>query len=202
MARAESMVGFANQLAGNHLVAQRHFETGLRHLTSGSRSRAAHDLYDPTGGLLVGMARSLLYRGVLGQSLDYARLAIVEAEKSSYPAMLCRNLIVTVPVYLVLGDWQRSEQRIAQLTDLSAAHSLKLYQAIAAGMRGRWLLLQNNIRDGVALLKRASETRERARLDEGEGRHSGVQIGQGLSRSRKQLAVIDRVGKASVRRFV
>jgi hypothetical protein len=160
MARAESMVGFANQLAGNHLVAQRHFETGLRHSASGSRSRAGHDLYDPTSGLLVGMARSLLYRGVLGQSLDYARLAIVEAEKSSYPAMLCRNLIVTVPVYLVLGDWQRSEQRIAQLTDLSAAHSLKLYQAIAAGMRGRWLLLQNNIRDGVALLKRASEELE------------------------------------------
>jgi hypothetical protein len=67
----------------------------------------------------------------------------------------------SVPVYLVLlDDWQRSEQCIAQLTDLSAAHSLKLYQAIAAGMRGRWLLLQNNIRDGVALLKRASEELE------------------------------------------
>jgi hypothetical protein len=29
-----------------------------------------------------------------------------------------------------------------------------------AGMRGRWLLLQNNIRDGVPLLKRASEELE------------------------------------------
>jgi predicted ATPase/DNA-binding winged helix-turn-helix (wHTH) protein len=160
MARAESMVGFANQLAGNHLVAQRHFEAGLNHLASGSRLRARHHLYDPTSGLLVGMARSLLYRGVLGQSLDYARLAIEEAEKSSHPAMLCRNLIVTVPVYLVLDDWQRSEQCIAQMTDVSAAHSLKLYQAIAAGIRGRWLLLQNNIRDGVALLKRASDELE------------------------------------------
>jgi predicted ATPase/DNA-binding winged helix-turn-helix (wHTH) protein len=157
MARAESMVGFANQLAGNHLVAQRHFEVGLRHLASGSRLRARHHLYDPTSALLVGMARSLLYRGVLGQSLDYARRAIEETEKSSHPAMLCRNLIVTVPVYLVLGDWQRSEQCIAQMTEASAAHSLKLFQAIAAGMRGRWLLLQNNTGDGVALLKRASD---------------------------------------------
>jgi predicted ATPase len=113
----------------------------------------------------------------------------------------------------------------------------------------RRLLLQNNIRDGVALLKRASEeleaeggdmltmefvsdlgaglaasgqheealtlvvnalvaqepgrkTRERARLDEGERPHPGVQIGQGLSRSRKKLAVIYRVGKTSVRRLV
>jgi tetratricopeptide (TPR) repeat protein len=160
MARAEAMVGFASQLAGNHLVAQRHFEAGLRYLASGSRLRVGHHLYDPTSDLLVGMARSLLYRGVLGQSLDYARLAIEEAEKSSHPAMLCRILIVTVPVYLVLDDWQRSDQCIAQMTDVSAAHSLKLYQAIAAGMRGRWLLLQNNIRDGVSLLKRASEELE------------------------------------------
>jgi predicted ATPase/DNA-binding winged helix-turn-helix (wHTH) protein len=160
VARAEAMVGFANQLAGNHLVAQRHFEAGLRYLASGSRLRAGHHLYDPTSDLLVGMARSMLYRGVLGQSLDYARLAIEEAEKSSHPAMLCRILIVTVPVYLVLDDWHRSDQCIAQMTEVSAAHSLKLYQAIAAGMRGRWLLLQNNIRDGVPLLKRASEELE------------------------------------------
>jgi predicted ATPase/DNA-binding winged helix-turn-helix (wHTH) protein len=160
MARAEAMVGFANHLAGNHLVAQRHFEAGLRYSASGSRLRAGHHLYDPTSGLLVGMARSLLYRGVLDQSLDYARLAIEEAEKSSAPAMMCRILIVIVPVYLALDDWQSSEQCIAQMTEVSAAHSLKLYQAIAAGMRGRWLLLQNNIRDGVALLKRASEELE------------------------------------------
>src|SRR5258706_1030058 len=160
MARAEAMVGFANHLAGNHLVAQRHYEAGLRYSASGSRLRAGHHLYDPTSGLLVGMARSMLYRGVLDQSLDYARLAIEEAEKSDHPATLCRILIVILPVYLALDDWQRSEQGIAQLTDLSAAHSLKPYQAIATGMRGRWLLLQNNIRDGVALLKRASNELE------------------------------------------
>jgi predicted ATPase/DNA-binding winged helix-turn-helix (wHTH) protein len=164
MARAEAMAGFANHLAGNHPVAQRHFETGLRYSASDSRLRARHHLhdhlYDPTSGLLVGMARSLLYRGLLGQSLDYARLAIEEAEKSRHPAMMCRILIVIVPVYLALDDWQRSKQCIVQLTDLSAAHSLKPYQAIATGMRGRWLLLQSNIRDGVALLKRASEELE------------------------------------------
>jgi predicted ATPase/DNA-binding winged helix-turn-helix (wHTH) protein len=157
MANAESMLGFANHLAGNHLVAQRHFEAGLRYSASGSRLRAGHHLYDATSDLLVGMARSLLYRGLLDQSQEYARLAIEGAKKYDHPATLCRILIVILPVYLALDDWQRSEQCIAQLTDLSAAHSLKPYQAIAAGMRGRWLLLQSNIRDGVALLKRASE---------------------------------------------
>lgn len=157
MAYAESMLGFANHLAGKHLVAQIHFEIGLSYVTSGSRLPAGHHLHDPTSDLLVGMARALFYRGALDQSLDFARRALEEAEKSDHPATLCRILIVTLPVYMEMDDWQRSEQCIMQLADLSESHSLKLYQAIATGMRGRWLLLQDNIRDGVALLKRASE---------------------------------------------
>src|SRR6266436_2863753 len=163
MARAESMLGMANHLAGNHLVAQTHFEAGLRHSASGSRSRAGHHLYHPTSFLLVGMARSLLYRGVLDQSLEYARLAIEEGEKSGLPTILCRSLILILPVYLTLDDWRRSEQYIVQLTDLSAAHALKAYHAMATGFRGRWLLLQNNVRDGIPLLKRASEELEAER---------------------------------------
>ena len=163
MARAESMLGMANHLAGNHLVAQTHFEAGLRHSASGSRLRAGHHLYHPTSFLLVGMARSLLYRGVLDQSLEYARLAIEEGEKSGLPTTLCRSLILILPVYLALDDWRMSEQHIAQLTDLSAAHALKAYHAMATGFRGRWLLLQNNVRDGIPLLKRASEELEAER---------------------------------------
>jgi predicted ATPase/DNA-binding winged helix-turn-helix (wHTH) protein len=161
MAFAETMLGAANHLAGNHLAAQRHFEACLRHSASGSR--AGHYLFHHTTLSLAGMARSLLYRGVLDQSLDYARLAIEEGEKSGYPATLCRALILILPVYLALEDWQRSEQHIEQLSDLSAVHALKPLQAIATGLRGRWLLLQNNVRDGVPLLKKASEELEAQR---------------------------------------
>lgn len=163
MARAESMLGMANHLAGNHPVAQAHFEAGLRYLASGPRSRAGYHLYHPASFLLVGMARCLLYRGVLDQSLEYARLAIEEGEKSGLPTILCRSLILVLPVYLALDDWRRSEQHIVRLTDLSAAHALKAYHAMATGFRGRWLLLQNNVRDGVPLLKRASEELEAER---------------------------------------
>jgi len=163
MALAELMLGAANHLAGNHLVAQQHFEAGLRHSASGSRFRAGHHLFHQTSLLLVGMARSLMHRGLLDQSLDYARLAMEEGEKSDHPATLCRTLSLILPIYLMLDDWQRSEQYIAQLTELSAAHSLKPYRAIATGLRGRWLLLQDNIRDGVPLLKRASEELEAQR---------------------------------------
>ena len=82
MALAETMLGAANHLAGNHLVAQRHFEAGLHHSASGSR--AGHHLFHHTTLSLAGMARSLLYRGLLDQSLDYAKLALEEGEKSGY----------------------------------------------------------------------------------------------------------------------
>src|SRR5712672_1802624 len=163
MALAETMLGAANHLAGNHLVAQKHFEACLRHSASGSRLRAGHYLFHHTTLSLAGMARSLLYRGLLDQSLDYARLSIEKGEKSGNPATLCRSLILILPVYLALEDWQRSEQYIAQLSDLSTAHALKPLHAIATGMRGRWFLLQNNVRDGVPLLKRASEELEAER---------------------------------------
>jgi predicted ATPase/DNA-binding winged helix-turn-helix (wHTH) protein len=157
MALAESMLGAAHFLAGNHLIAIKHFESGLIHSAAGSRFRAGQHLFHDNSLLLVGMARSLLYRGSLDQSLDYARLAVEEGEKSNHPATLCRSLSFVLPVYLVLADSRRSEQYIVQLTELAAAYSLKPYRAIATGLRGQWLLLQNNLREGIPLLKRALE---------------------------------------------
>jgi tetratricopeptide (TPR) repeat protein len=107
--------------------------------------------------LLVGMARCLLYKGLLDQSLDYAKRAIEEGEKSNHPATLCRSLSLVLPVYLALADSRRSEQYIAQLTELAAAYSLKPYRAVATGLRGQWLLLQNDLREGIPLLRRALE---------------------------------------------
>ena len=104
MALAESMLGAANHLAGNHLVAQKHFESGLSHSASGSRFRAGQHLFHHTSFSLAGMARCLLYRGLLDQSLDYAKLAIEEGEKSGHPATLCRSLSLVLPVYLALED--------------------------------------------------------------------------------------------------
>jgi tetratricopeptide (TPR) repeat protein len=62
---------------------------------------------------------------------------------------------LVLPVYLALADSRRSEQYIAQLTELAAAYSLKPYRAVATGLRGQWLLLQNDLREGIPLLKRA-----------------------------------------------
>src|SRR5712671_2075884 len=131
MALAESTLGAANHLAGNHLDSLKHFESGLSHSPSGSRFRAGQHLFHNNSLLLVGMARSLLYRGLLDQSLGYARLAIEEAEKSGHPATLCRSLSLVLPVYLAMADFRRSGQYIAQLTELSAVYSLKPYRGVA-----------------------------------------------------------------------
>jgi predicted ATPase/DNA-binding winged helix-turn-helix (wHTH) protein len=165
MALAEAMLGAAHHLAGNHLVALKHFESGLSHSASGWRFRAGQHLFNHSSLLLAGMSRCLLFRGLLDQSLDYAKRAIEEGEKSNHPATLCRSLSLVLPVYLALADAGQSAQYIAQLTELAATYSLKPYRALATGLRGRWLLLQNDLGEGVPLLKRALEELNAQRHD-------------------------------------
>jgi predicted ATPase/DNA-binding winged helix-turn-helix (wHTH) protein len=165
MALAEAMLGAAHHLAGNHLVALKHFESGLSYSASAWRFRAGQHLFHHSSLLLVGMARCLLFRGLLDQSLDYAKRAIEEGEKSNHPATLCRSLSLVLPVYLALADSRRSDHYIAQLTELATAYSLKLFRAVATGLRGQWLLLQNDPHEGVPLLKRALEELHAQRHD-------------------------------------
>jgi predicted ATPase/DNA-binding winged helix-turn-helix (wHTH) protein len=157
MALAEAMLAASDHLLGNHLAAQLHCESGLRYLASGPRFRTEQYLFHYTSFLLVGMARSLLYRGLLDQSLDYAKRAREEGKKSGHPATFCRSLALVLPVFLTTADLRQSDQYIGELSNLSAAHSLIPYSAIATGLRGQWLLLQNNRIDGIQLLKRALE---------------------------------------------
>jgi len=157
VAQAEAMLAASDHLLGNHLAAQLHCESGLRYLASGRRFRTEQYLFHYTSFLLVGMARSLLYRGLLDQSLDYAKRAREEGKKSGHPATFCRSLALVLPVFLTMADLRQSDEYIGELSNLSAAHSLIPYRAIATGLRGQWLLLQNNRIDGIQLLKRALE---------------------------------------------
>jgi predicted ATPase/DNA-binding winged helix-turn-helix (wHTH) protein len=157
LALAEAMLGAAHHLAGNHLAALKYFESGLSHSASGWRFRAGQHLFHHSSLLLVGMARCLLFRGLLDDSLDYAKRAIEEGEKSNHPATLCRSLSLVLPVYFALTDSRQSEPYIARLTELAAAYALKPYRAVATGLRGQWLLLQNDLKEGVPLLKSALE---------------------------------------------
>jgi predicted ATPase/DNA-binding winged helix-turn-helix (wHTH) protein len=155
MALAEAMLAASDHLLGDHPAAQLHCETGLRYLASGSRFRAEQYLFHYASFMLVGMARSLLYRGLLDQSMDYAKRAREEGIKSGHPVTLCRTLALVLPVFLTMGDLKQSDQYIGELSNLAAAHSLIPYRAIATGLRGQSLLLQDNRIDGIQLLMRA-----------------------------------------------
>lgn len=157
IALAEAMLAASDHLLGNHLAAQLHCEAGLRSLASGPRLRAEQYLFHYTSFLLVGMTRSLLYRGMLDEALDYANRAREEGRRSGHPATFCRSLALILPVFLTVADLRQSDQYIDELSDLSVSHSMIPYRAIAAGLKGQLLLLQNNRIDGVQLLKRALE---------------------------------------------
>jgi predicted ATPase/DNA-binding winged helix-turn-helix (wHTH) protein len=154
VALAEWMLGVANHLVGNHLVALKHLEASLSYMASSSRFRAGQD-HGQSCLLLGGMARSLLYRGSLNQSLKCANRAIDEGEKSGHPYTLCRALCVTFSVYLALADFRRSELHLAQLTELCALDSLIDFRPVVTGLRGQWYLRQNNFHEGIPLLRRA-----------------------------------------------
>jgi predicted ATPase/DNA-binding winged helix-turn-helix (wHTH) protein len=155
IALAEAMLAASDHLLGNHLAAQQHCEAGLRYLASEPRFRTDQYLFHYTSFLLVGMARSLLYRGLLDQSLNYAKRAREEGKKSGHPATFCRSLALVLPVFLTMADLRQSDEYIGELSNLSATHSLIPYRAIATGLRGQWLLLQNNRIDAIQLLRRA-----------------------------------------------
>jgi tetratricopeptide (TPR) repeat protein len=147
-ALAEWMWAAANFLAGNHLVALKHFGAALSHL----RARQHHR---HSSLLLGGMARCLMYRGSLDQSLKCANRAIDEGEKSEHPYTLCQSLLQVISVFLVLADFRRLELHLARLTELSALHSLIAIRPVATGLRGQWYLRQNNFDEGIPLLRRA-----------------------------------------------
>lgn len=155
MALAEAMLAASDHLLGNHLAAQLHCEAGLQYLASGPRFRTEQYLFHYTSFLLVGMARSLLYRGLLDQSLDYAKRAGEDGKKSGHPATFCRSLALVLPVFLTMADLRQSGEYIGELSNLADTHFLMPYRAIATGLRGQWLLLQNNRIDGIQLLTRA-----------------------------------------------
>jgi predicted ATPase len=155
LALAESLLGTASHLTGNHLVAQKHFESSLAYAMAGSRVRAELHLLNHTSFSLAGLARCLLYRGMLDQALDHADLAIDEGRKSGRAATLCRILGMAFPVFLASGNTERSAQCVAQMADLSASYSLVPYRAMAVGQQGQLLVLQGKIGDGIALLRQA-----------------------------------------------
>jgi tetratricopeptide (TPR) repeat protein len=204
IAHAELMLGGAHHLLGNHLAAQGRFEAGLCHAAPGSRLRAGHHFFHYPTVLRIGMARCLMYRGLLDQSLNYARLAIEEAEKAGHPAILCRCLIWVLPLYLALDDRPRVEQYISQLADLCVAHGLKPYHASATGSLGLRLILKDDIHNGVLLLKSASEELEAHREEMlredfvfglGLGLAAVGQHEEALTLVMKALAVQERAGR-------
>jgi predicted ATPase/DNA-binding winged helix-turn-helix (wHTH) protein len=154
VALSEWMLGTANHLVGNHLVALKHSEAALSHMASGWRFRAGQNHWQ-SSLLLGGMARSLLYRGSLDQALECANRATDEGEKSGHPYTLCRSLCVTFAVYLALADFRRLELHLAQLTELCALDALIDFRPVVTGLRGQWFLCQNNLHEGIPLLRRA-----------------------------------------------
>ena len=134
---ADSMLGQAYYLLGEHHRAQKHLERALYGSASLRRVNASQHLFDLRSRGLFVLARSHWFTGNLDRAVRYAAMAVDEAE---HPIALCRALVMTMPIYFWIDDLDQIERTLSKLEITAETHSLEPYRAIALGLRGRYLI--------------------------------------------------------------
>lgn len=152
---ADSLLGAAYHLLGDHVRSQKHSERALRSRSGLRPFNASQYLFGPRSLALI--SRSWWFTGKLDQALRYAEMAIEEAEKSGQMIALCGPLIHTMPIYFWVDDLEQVERRLSRLELTAEKHSSEPYRAVALGFRGRYLIRNGQTIDGIQHLRDSLE---------------------------------------------
>jgi predicted ATPase/DNA-binding winged helix-turn-helix (wHTH) protein len=156
-ALADSMLGAAYYMLGNHLRAQKHLERALHSSPPSRRFNATQYLFDLRTTSLFILTRSHWFAGKLDRAARDAERTIEEAERSDHPIALCRALILTMPFYFWIDDLQRIERNLSKLELVAEKYSLAPFRAVAVGLKGRHLIRVGQTMDGVHHLQDSLE---------------------------------------------
>ena len=148
---ADSLLGAACHLLGDHVRSQKHSERALRSRSGLRPFNASQYLFGPRSLALV--SRSQWFTGKVDQALRYAEMAIEEAEKSGQMIALCGPLIHTMPIYFWVDDLEQVERRLSRLELTAEKHSSEPYRAVALGFKGRYLIRTGQTIDGIQHLR-------------------------------------------------
>src|SRR5467141_1518295 len=159
---ADSMLGQAYYLLGEHHRAQKHLERALYGSASLRRVNASQHLFDLRSRGLFVLARSHWFTGNLDRAVHYAAMAVDEAE---HPIALCRALVMTMPIYFWIDDLDQIEKTLSKLEITAETHSLEPYRAIALGLRGRYLIRLSRVAEGIQLLRGSLEELKNRRYE-------------------------------------
>jgi predicted ATPase/DNA-binding winged helix-turn-helix (wHTH) protein len=154
---ADSLLGAAYQLLGDHIRSQKHSERALRSPPGLGRFNESEYLLDPRTLALLCITRSQWFTGKLDQALCYAEITIEEAEKSGQMTTLCRSLIWAMPIYFWVDDLEQVERRLSRLELTAQKHSLEPFRSAALGLKGRYLIRTGQTIDGIQHLRDSLE---------------------------------------------
>jgi tetratricopeptide (TPR) repeat protein len=103
------------------------------------------------------LAHSLFFSGNLDQAAHFAKMNIEEAATTGHPIALSRALTNPMRLYFWVDDLEQVERNLSMLEQTAERYSLAPAQAIALGLRGRYLIRIGRIADGVRYLQESLE---------------------------------------------
>ncbi|HZC96858.1 MAG TPA: hypothetical protein VE267_12150, partial [Bradyrhizobium sp.] len=154
---ADSMLGMAHYLLGEHSKAQKHIERALLDSPPLRRFNASQYLFDSRTLSLLVLAHALWFTGNLDRAVHYAGKAIEEADRSGHPIALCRALMQAAPIYFWIEDLGQVEKTLSRLEITAYKHSLEPFLAIAVGLKGRYFIHLSRVSEGMQLLRESLE---------------------------------------------
>ena len=154
---ADSMLGAAYHMLGDHLRAQQHLERALHNSPPSRRFSATRYMFDLRTTSLFRLTRSHWFAGNLDRAARYAERAVEEAERSDHPIALCRVLAQTLPFYFWIDDLQQVERNLSALERTANKYSLVPFRAGALGLKGRYLIRIGRTMDGMRHMRDSLE---------------------------------------------
>ncbi|WP_164988429.1 ATP-binding protein [Bradyrhizobium betae] len=156
-ALADSMLGAAYYMRADHVRAPKYLERALRGSSASRRFNATQYLFDLRTTSLFNLTRSHWFAGNLDRAAGYAERTIEEAERADHPIALCRALILTMPLHFWIDELEQVERRLSALEVTAEKYSLEPFRAVAAGLRGRYLIRIGRSADGIWHLRNGLE---------------------------------------------
>jgi predicted ATPase/DNA-binding winged helix-turn-helix (wHTH) protein len=152
-ALADSMLGAAHYILGQHRRAQEDLGRALQTAPRQRRFNAIQYMFDLRTLSLMCLTRSHWFTGDLDQAGRYAEMTIEEPERSDHPIALCRALSLTMPFYFWIDDLRQVERNLSRLELMAEKYSLAPFRAVASGLKGQYLIRVNRTMDGMEHLR-------------------------------------------------
>jgi predicted ATPase/DNA-binding winged helix-turn-helix (wHTH) protein len=142
-------------LLGNHGEVPLHARVALSRPVHSSRLNAPLYGYTHSIGARNVLARSLWMLGYPDQAVEVAGQCLTEAAGLGDPPTLVYALAWNVFVYLLVGNWEMTDQVIARLIDQVTKTCMSTYHPVALGCQGRLAVLRGETLRGIEFLRAA-----------------------------------------------